>query len=67
MNFSFDTLNGVFSTNVYLITYLNGASCNMTVVGKPSSEGWAIVECELWLARRELKLLVEGVNVLPEL
>ena len=47
------------------LTYLDSTSGNMTVVGKTSGKGRAIVECVQGFALGEFQLLMECVDVLP--
>ena len=47
--------------------YLDCSSCNVAIMGQTSSKRWAVIESELRLALRELKLLMEGIDFLPKL
>ena len=49
------------------IAYLDCSSCNVAIMGQTSSKRWTVVESELRLALRELKLLMEGIDFLPKL
>ena len=47
------------------ITYLDCAGSDVSVVGQAGGKWWTIIEGELRLALGELKLLVEGIDLLP--
>lgn len=48
-------------------TYLDSTGSNMAVVRESGGEGGAIVEGELWLALRQLELLLERADFIPVL
>ena len=52
---------------VYIDTYFDSSCSNVAIMRQTSSEGWAIVESKGFLALGVLELLVESVNVCPEL
>ena len=48
-----------------MYAYLDCARGDMAIVGLTCGEGRPIIECELWLALRELQLFVEGIDLFP--